>query len=622
MRKKVSLLIVASMFLLLLVPTISMAEIDKDVMTAGDTFIYSVAEFDVPWADLFENGDSMGFPIEDLVIDLADSTFGVKVMGTDDNDGYYMLSAYVILGRTIEIPIPEEQLTPEIEEILGGNKISIPKGIGIGVPANIPGSDYLEFIDNDYEDFPGLPFYFDANEWNQYDDMFEDLEDMLDDADTGIDITYGEEDDEYVVTLEGSFPGSGAEAEYTTTDPYEYTTTEYPLPIGGPEIDGDFTFEAAWHRSGKYAGVFKRVKANFDGDIGDANNVEINVEVEFQGKRHNPLPKAIRDKDEITLEMESATFDHEIDGFFEDMEGYLDQLEEVADMMDDAEGEDIFVFDIQKVEGCYYETDIEIYEADETVEGIWWNGFIGAAGWHDEYANDPWDNWYIYQAGGTPLVIPMVAPGITPDWDMWTASTKTVSSILEFVESAVTSSDAEDALADIGFTISEFDMQYEMRGNDDYKFFYFTGDYELNVDTEDIPEEDWPLAPDPERPKADIKVNFEVWLGYTTEGLILSIGVNLNVEASFEDFPYGSEYNDVTYEDETLYGDGSVNMEVNAEIRNTHESIKEYPDPTALPEDTEGEDGDGDGGLPTPGFSIIPALILIAAISVIIKRRK
>ena len=395
----------------------------------------------------------------------------------------------------------------------------------------------------------------------------------------------------------------------------ETTSAYYPPPVGGPDVDGDFTFEVAWHSVGTYAGVFKRVSGNFDGDIGDANNLEINVEVAFESKRHNPLPDEILDEETITLEMDTASFTYDTTGFFEENSDFQNQLDDIEDTLDDAEGEDMFVFDVTDVEGCYYRTDIEVYEGEDA-EDVWWNGFVGAPGWKDDWMEGPWEDWYIYPTGGAGI-IPLGAPGITPDWDMWAASTKAISSILRFVENAVTSSDAEDALADIGITLNTYDVEYGMRGNRDFKFFYFRGEVDLSFDSTEYV--GW-SSEDPEEPKADATVIVEAWVGYTAEGLILSIGLNINVEASFEEFPFSSEYNEATYEYETIYGDGTLNMELNAEIKN--KDVKDIPEhPTALPEDTEGEDG-GEGGLPTPGFSIIPALILIAAISVIIKRRK
>ncbi|MFW9906549.1 MAG: hypothetical protein ACFFFH_19740 [Candidatus Thorarchaeota archaeon] len=619
MRKKYSFLITASLFLLVLVPTISLAEIDDSVMTPGDTFIYTVKDFDVPWEDLFGESDLMGYPIGNFVFDLSGSTFAVKVMGTDDSNGYYMLNPYVILGKDIEIPIPEESLTPQLEAVLGGDTLVIPEGVGLGMSDNIPGSDYLEFISANYEDdFPGIPFYFDANEWDQYKGMFDDLAGVIEGANPDLELTTDENNGEFIVTIEGSVGGGAQYTTYTTTEPYyttgPYYTTPYPLPFGGPEMDGDILFEVAWFASGDHAGVFKRVKGSFDGDIGDISNVQMKVEASFDEKRYNPLPQEIRDEDTITLKMDSVTFTHDESGFFADNQDFQDQIGNMDNTLQDAEGQDMFVFDVRNVEGCYYETDIDVYEG-ESSNGVWWNGFIGAPGWKDDWMEGPWKDWYIYASGGNGI-IPLAAPGITPDWDMWQASTLAISSILDFVENAVTSSDAEAALGDIGVTLNQFDVQFEMRGNKDYKFFYFTGKLDLAFDSTQYV--DWP-SEDPEEPKADAKVNVEAWIGYTADGLIVSIGVNLDLVANFVQFPFSSEYNYDTSSYETYYDDGTLEMKLNAEVVNN--DINDIPDPDNLPKDTEGEEGGG-GGLPTPGFSVIPALILVAAISVIIKRRK
>ncbi|UCG04514.1 MAG: hypothetical protein JSW11_11125 [Candidatus Heimdallarchaeota archaeon] len=623
MRKKFSFMIAISIFLLLLVPSIGIAEVDEDVMEPGDTFIYEVTEFDVPWEDLL-GGMEAPFPMEDFVLDLAGSTLGVKVMAVDANDGFYALNAYVVLGRSIEIPIPEESLTPDVEEIFGDAFI-IPKGVGMGIGTPIPGSDFLEFIAEDFDgQYAGLPFYLDANEWSQYeDDLFDELAEQLEDA--GVDLTTEEKEGEFIVTIEGHV-GEGAELEYTT----EYTTTEpwwwteetsvyYPEPVGGPEIDADITLEVAWFASGDHAGVFKRVTGSFDGDIGDETNVEMNVEVAFESKRHNPLPDEILDEETITLEMAEATFDYTPEGWFDAHQDFKDQLDEMQDTIDDADGEDIFEFEVTDVDGCFYETDVSVYDGnnlEQMEEPLWWNGFIGSPCYdYGEWSSGPYRNWQLYPFSSNGI-IPLIAPGITPDWDMWQASTLTISSIVELLEEAVTASEAEDALGDIGITLDKLDVTYEIRGNNEYKFFYFTGELDVVFDSTQAAE--WP-SEDPEEPYVEVTATIEMWLGYTTKGLIVSMGIDLLLDAMFEEFPFGSEWNEETYEYEPIYDDGSIQIEFNAEIVN--KDIDNIPDPTKLPKDTEGEDGDG-GGLPTPGFSIIPALVLVAAVSVIIKRRK
>ena len=640
MKKTLKLVIVLIIFLGLLIPSIGTVDIDNDVITAGDTFLYDIRKFDVPWEDLFSDiSGLLGYRIENVILDLSGSTFGVKVMGTDNRNGYYMLNPYIIFGKDFQIPIFEDSLDPEIEDIFG-DVLVLPEGVGFGIGTNIPGSDYLEFIDSDYENFPGLPFYFDAEEWAEYEDMFEDFSDILHDADTGLKLNTDEQDDEFIITVEGIIGGGAQNSWETITEPWwwteEYTTEpywwtdEYPYPNGGPEIEGDISFEFAWHASGDHAGVFKRVKGDFNGDIGEANNLNMEIEVEFDKKRHNPLPEQIINEETIDLEMDAVEFYYDTTGYFADHEDFQDQLDEIEDTLSDAEDEDMFEFEITNVEGCYYETDIQVYEGEDS-EGVWWNGFIGAPGWKDDWMEDPWDDWYIYAIAGR--MFPLAAPGVTPDWDMWQASTLSISSILEFVEKAVTSSAAEDVLGDMGITLNTFEIQYEMRGNKDFVFFYFTGEVDLEFDSTEYV--DWP-SEDPEEPKVEAKADVEVWLGYTREGLIASIGVNLNVRANFEEFPFSSEYNYETYEYETYYDDGSIELELNAEMNN--KDIRDIPNPTSLPdgiqkttsessipESTHREETSSveSSGYPviSPSFSLIPALIILAAFAVIFKRK-
>ncbi|MFW9906564.1 MAG: hypothetical protein ACFFFH_19815, partial [Candidatus Thorarchaeota archaeon] len=440
MKKALKLVIVLIICLGLMVPSIGTADIDNDVMTAGDTFLYDVRKFDVPWEDLFVDGGSfIGYPIEDFILDLSGSTFGVKVMDSDNRNGFYMLNPYIILGKDLEIPIPEDSLDSEVEEIFGDTLV-LPEGIGFGIGTNVPGSDYLEFIDTEYEDYPGLPFYFDANEWGEYQDMFEDFADMLQEANTDLKVTTDEQNNEFIVTIEGTV-GGGTQWTYTSTTEPWWWTEEYTYSNGRPEIEGDIFFEVVWHASGDHAGIFKRVRGNFEGNIGEAQNLAIEIEVIFDKKRHAPLPDEIIDEETISLEMDAVEFTYDTTGYFKNDNDYQDQLKDMEDTLQDAEGEDIFVFDVRQVEGCYYETDIEIFEGGDS-EGVWWNGFIGAPGWKDEWIEGPWKEWYIYTMSGG--MFPLVAPGITPDWEMWQASTLSISSILDFVENAVTSSDAED----------------------------------------------------------------------------------------------------------------------------------------------------------------------------------
>ncbi|MFW9906843.1 MAG: hypothetical protein ACFFFH_21240, partial [Candidatus Thorarchaeota archaeon] len=207
-------------------------------------------------------------------------------------------------------------------------------------------------------------------------------------------------------------------------------------------------------------------------------------------------------------------------------------------------------------------------------------------------------------------------------------STLSISSILDFVENAVTSSDAEDVFEDMGITINKFGIQYEMRGTKDYVFFYFAGEFSLKFDSTQTT--DWP-SEDPVEPKADANIDVEVWLGYTINGLIASIGVNLNVEANFEEFPFEAEYNYETYQYDNIYDDGAIMVKLIAEMKN--KDIRDIPDPTSLPEGIQKTSESSfreesslveSSEIPviSPSFSLIPVLIILAAFSVLLKRKR
>ena len=128
----------------------------------GDTFTYTISTWDVPWEDLIPPEEAP-FDFADFVFDLSGSTLGVKVMDTYSN-GYYMLDFYVVLGKTIAIPLPDDvDLT--ITEIFG-TELTFDEGLGIGF-GSVPGSDMTELL-LETEDAFGLPFYVNPSEWDTY----------------------------------------------------------------------------------------------------------------------------------------------------------------------------------------------------------------------------------------------------------------------------------------------------------------------------------------------------------------------------------------------------------------------------------------------------------------------
>ncbi len=638
MKKQIKLVIAVIIISGFLIPSIGTAEIDEDVITAGDTFIYDVVKCDAPWEALFEENPL--FSMQDFVLDLSGSTLGVKVMGLDARDGFYALNTYIILGKAMQIPIPEDYPTRSFEETVEeifGDMIVIPEGVGIAMGSLITGSDFLEFIDSDYDDFPGIPFYLDPNEWIEYEDMFEDFGDMLEDE-IGIELTVENEGDEFRVTVEGEDLG--------------------------PDADIEIFVEVAWHRTGDYAGIFKDISVQastkffvpqpeeydttepwwetseyttgwYGAPAGTGSTDDrITLEITFNRKKHNPLPDEILDEETIALEMDIATFSYEATDFFDNNDDFHDWFEEIEDLVDDAEGEDIFEFEVKDVEGCYYKTDISVYDGnnlEEMEDPIWWNGFMGSPSHIDEWGEGSWEDWQIYPYS-VYGIIPYIAPGITPDWNMWQASTLSISSPLEILEKAITSSDAEDALGDLGITFDDFDLAFEIRENRAFKFFYFTGEVDFVFDSTEY--QDW-SSEDLEEPYAEIKVTVEMWLAYTRQGLIAGMAVDLSLEANFEEFPFSSDYNYESYEYETMYDDGSIRLELNTKLKN--KDFESLPDPATLPEyiqETTSESSStgefsfesSSSGGPIPGISssltLIPVLMVLAAISVLFKRRR
>ena len=603
MRKKCSFLIATGIFLLLLVPSIGIADIDEDKLAAGDTFIYSVTKFNAPWQDIIpaEQPPFNMFDMGDLVLDLSGSTLAVKVMGVDA-DGYYSLNGYVILGKTIEIPFPNvtegipieipltDNVTAEITDVFG-DTFQLPAGVGIGVAAPIPysyGSDLLELYDDGFDDFPGIPFYLDPGEWNEYEAMLKDLETDLTGRGINIDVDVTSEGDEFAV---------------------DFDTGQVPTPVGNIE----FQITVVWHRTGPFAGVFKSILGSIEVA---ASTFE--VEISFEKKRHNPLPQEIIDEETISLKMLDGSLDYNATGFLLDqkLSPVITTLTGFEDNLADAVNETIVEYDITSVRGCYYRATQQSYDANtqtlKTVEDdLWRNGFLGFPQ-EKILTSGPWSSWSFNFSVG---LVPVIAPGITPDWDMWLATAASISTIQEFVETTINSDDAKAAYADMGMVFNTFDLLAEFRGDEDYRVFFYEGSVDFEIDTRNmLPEYDPPTDPF----NATLILDAQGWMAYTSEGLLAGMGADVVINATLGNVPLGEESWHTAPR-----GTGNFSLGVNIELKN--DAIKEsLPDPEALPEYTEKETkevtGDGDGI--TPGFSFIPALILITAIAIVIKRRK
>ncbi|MFX0185072.1 MAG: hypothetical protein ACFE95_18465, partial [Candidatus Hodarchaeota archaeon] len=534
----------------------------------------------------------------ELVLDLSGSTLGIKVMDTYSN-GYYLLDLYVVSGKAVSIPLPPQNASiipgPETETLVTptpaevyqifGDSIDIPAGVGFSI-GSIPGSDFLEALAETEED-PGIPFYLNPNEWNKYE------------AEIG-------------AAIEEKAPGAAIITNQEGSD--------FEIHLTGTEENVTIDLRIKWFREGDNAGVFKSISGTVDGDINnDTVDEFLEVSVEYDSKDYNPLPEFIQDRGELTLTMTKADFKFDREGSLFDDPAVSEQLLLIEDMILDLEGRDVMKYDIKSVRGCYYQTTQSQYDPNtgglSPMEGsTWWNGFTG---FRTVQNTESFGSTY----NGTVGIIPTGAPGMTPDWDMWRASTKTVQGFLEVLEKQVEVWSGTTDFSNLGLTLDEFDTNYEMRYSGDIIFFYGNVTLDAGFDAANIPETYVPpndsilniLGPYLKNTTAiELDAFGKFWISYTQKaGMLAGAGVLVNASLAVTDIPIvfpGSE-------GPPMYASGSLDIAADLEVQS--DKVKKLPDPEDA--GTEPEEGDG---LFTPGFTVIPALMVIAAAVVFVKKRR
>ncbi|PWI47842.1 hypothetical protein CEE45_09365 [Candidatus Heimdallarchaeota archaeon B3_Heim] len=571
MMKRLRILsVVASILMLSTIFFLSVDAVTPTNIDPGDTFIYDVSTWDVPWEELIPPEEAP-FDLADFVFDLSGSTVGVKVMDTYEN-GYYMLDFYVVLGKTIEIPLPDDA-DPAIIDIFG-TEFTLTEGVGIGL-GSLPGSDMTEMLASN-EDVGALPFYLNPADWNTYQTELE----ALDSADAPVTVTNA----------------AGSDFEFS---------------MSGTTPDGvAISISVSWFREGDNAGVFKSISGTVDGDLtGDGVSNHLGIALTFDKKEENVLPLTISTLGDMVLSFTTAEFTHSVTGFSTATSDQIDDtLVYIGDIVTDLANMPVIKFDIQEVTGMYYNTIIEVYNPEtEMMEqaggDLWWNGFTGTPVVNQEdmiFSDLPYTPW-----GGSVALVPTLAPGITPDWDMWAASTTSLSQVNEIVEKAVEAFFKEENVTSLGLDLNTLDSVYELRESETTMFFYSESKLDLDWNAGQI--EGAEAIGLKTTSKLSVEVTSNNWFAYTKEGLLAGAGVEIVALVSATDIPA----------DAGAYETGSISLDANIVLQS--DQISSIPDP----EDADPIAGGnaGGGGL-IPGFEYISPLLVMTTIVVLIKRKK
>ena len=338
------------------------------------------------------------------------------------------------------------------------------------------------------------------------------------------------------------------------------------------------------------------------------------MEIQFDSRENLPLPLEVRTQEDISLRLEEASVDAWTNGYF-DVESVNDGITFLTDELTGAVGKEVLKFEIESVQGCYFETSVHTYESGsqtlvEQPGTIWWNGFTGYPTFKDDYYyygdESPLDYW-----GGSLALIPF-SPAITPDYDMWRGTTKSIDAIFQAINTAVVSSPADDFFAEVGITVSNFDLYSELRTTGNYKYIYLYGGVEVNYDSNSIDPSKRSSSWIPDQ-SLTFYLDLDAWISYTLQGLIAGVGIDLDLEFGFTNLQIDEEY-DGTYW-VPVYEDGFLNLNMSMKLQNT--KFSDLPAASEADPDL----GDNGGGL-IPSFSLVTAMVVLVLSSVYIKRRR
>jgi hypothetical protein len=578
--KKLPVLSVVALILML--STIFFLSVDATTpvnIDPGDTFLYTVDTWDVPWEELIPPTE-VPFDLANFVCDLSGSTVGVKIMDTYAN-GDYVLDFYLILGNKIEIPLPDD------------TSVILEKGAGMGL-GSFPGSDMLELIAGTRDEF-GLPFYLNPGEWSAYQTELEALES----AETTVTITNTDGSDfEFFISVQ---TGDGV----------------------------DLLLSATWYREGEYAGVVKSISGSADGDLtGDGVSNHIDFALTFDKREQRILPNAIRNLDDMVLSLTTSEFAHSVSGFSTSTHDQIDDiLVYSGDLVTDLEGLPFMKFDIEDVAGCYYNSRIELYNPEtefmeELVGELWWNGFTGFPVINTDnfiFSDLP----YTFLAS-TIALVPLLAPGITPDWDMWKASTNSISEVNEVVEKVIEDFFKGEEALDLGLDLKTLDSVYQLRESGDTLFFY--SELELGLDW-DGGEIETPLEGIKTTTSLSIDVSSNFWVAYTKEGLLAGAGVEVLAYVSATDIPAEGgafETGVISFDVTILLQSDLVSAIPNPEVADPIAGFNVSDITTTPTGDTTTEETtikETDLRI-SPGFEMLSPILVMTTIVVIIKRKK
>lgn len=374
-----------------------------------------------------------------------------------------------------------------------------------------------------------------------------------------------------------------------------------------PDNNDFVDFVASW---AKEDGLLRSLTASID-----VNGTAGNMKITYDHKEYKPLKLKVGDK--WSLAVDDVGFDYELAGFSaEEQVQASGNLTEAQNAVAAANGQTLFDFEVQEIDGLYYSVDGSTYDGESNSmmpleDDLWMTGFgtlnyqvgklaffAGIFGGGDDDGSSESESFGptlsqdddLSDEDARRLISP---PGfaITEDWAVYEAFDFSISAVVEGYESllveALASETDIDGTLDISYDGSRKDGGYELSAS---------VDFDLSGPTN---------ASDPTSPTVSVDVSVDAKMVYDKYGI-------------FESFE--------------ISGSGSIRLTTGEFVSINNARLKlvsEFESVEPLT-DNVGDDGndavsgddDAGPGLDVPGFDFYLAMISIISLGFIIRKRR
>lgn len=374
-----------------------------------------------------------------------------------------------------------------------------------------------------------------------------------------------------------------------------------------PDNDDFVDFAASWS---KEDGLLRSLTASID-----VNGTAGNMKIGYDHKEYKPLKLKVGDKWSLTVD--DVGFEYELAGFSaEEQVEASNGLADAQTALASANGQTLFDFEVQELDGLYYRVDGSIYDGESESmmpleDDLWMSGFgtlnyqigklaffAGIFGGNDDSGSEEEGLGPTLSQDGDGLSVEdarrLISPpgfAITEDWAVYEAFDFSISAVVEgyeslFVEALAIETDIDGTL-DISYDGFRRDGGYELSAS---------VDFDLSGPTN---------ASDPLSPTVSVDVNVAVNMVYDKYGIL----------ESFE-----------------ISGSGSISLTTGEFVSINNARLKLVSDFESVEPltDNVGDDGndavsgddDGGPGIDVPGFDFYLAMLSILSLGFIIRRRR